>query len=45
MEAITEIAAVNNKKYRLYILIAITLFVIVSWFDFFDRMSTEYVDK
>ena len=45
MEAITQIATVKTKKYRLYILTAITLLVVVSWLDFFDRMSTEYVDK
>ncbi len=45
MEGITEIAAVNNKRYKIYILTAITLLAIVSWFDFFDRMSAEYVDN
>ncbi len=45
MEAITKIVAVNNNKVRVYILTAITLLIIVSWFDFFDRMSAEYVDN
>ncbi len=45
MEAITKNVAVNNNKNRFYILTAITLLALVSWFNFFDRMSTEYVDN
>jgi hypothetical protein len=45
MKSINEIAALKNNQNRVYILTAITLLVLFSWFDFFDKMSTEYVDN
>lgn len=45
MEAISKIVAKDNKKNKIYILTAITLLAIISWFDFFDKLSSEYVDN
>ncbi len=45
MEEAAKNTAPRNMRSKFYILTAITLLVIVSWFDFFDRMSAEYVDK
>lgn len=45
MDSFTELTAGHSNKYRIYTAAIIVLLVIVSWLDFFDRMSAQYVNS